>query len=87
VALDVYDDKSGYSKEKYEIMLSVSNNKPIAIGECQKFPTAKQLLEQPKWTFFMCWSELEFSNNTSQEIKDIHHAPNILTLNKMPGWK
>ena len=85
-ALDVYGDKSVYSKEKYEIMLSVSNNKPIAIGECQKFPTAQRLLEQPKWTFFMCWSELEFKNNTSQEIYDIHHSANVLTLDKMPGW-
>jgi mannan endo-1,4-beta-mannosidase len=86
-ALDVYDDKSGYSDEKYNIMLSVCNGKPIAIGECQKFPSPEKLLSQPKWTFFMCWSELEISNNTIQQIQAIHTATNVVTLDKMPGWK
>ena len=86
-ALDVYDDKSGYSLEKYDIMLSVCNGKPIAIGECQKLPSSKQLLAQPKWTFFMGWSELELSENTLKQIQAIHHSPNVITLDKMPGWK
>jgi mannan endo-1,4-beta-mannosidase len=85
-ALDVYDDKSGYTKEKYDIMLSVSNGKPIAIGECQKLPTAQQLTEQPKWTFFMVWSELEFEKNSIEQIKTMHTAPNVITLDQMPGW-
>lgn len=86
-ALDVYDDKSGYSKQKYDIMLSVANGKPIAIGECQKLPTAEQLTEQPGWTFFMGWSELEFKRNSNEQIQIIHNAPNVITLDEMPGWK
>jgi mannan endo-1,4-beta-mannosidase len=85
-ALDIYDDKSGYSEEKYKIMGSVSNGKPIAIGECQKLPTAEQLILQKKWIFFMGWSELEFSKNSIEQIKTLHNAPNIVTLDKMPGW-
>lgn len=85
-ALDVYD-KSGYTQAKYDVMQSVSNGKPIAIGECEKMPTAALLMAQPKWTFFMVWSELEFSGNTIDEIKAIHMAPNVITLDKMPGWK
>jgi mannan endo-1,4-beta-mannosidase len=86
-ALDVYDDKSGYSIEKYNVMLSVCGGKPIGVGECQKLPTSEQLLEQPKWTFFMGWSELEFRRNSSEQIKSLHNAPNVVTLDKMPGWK
>ncbi|MDP4209306.1 MAG: glycosyl hydrolase [Bacteroidota bacterium] len=85
-ALDVYDN-SGYTPEKYNVMLSVSNGKPIAVGECEKFPSAKQLLAQPKWTFFMCWSELEFKSNSVEDIKAIHNAANVITLDEMPGWK
>ncbi|MDB5110349.1 MAG: glycoside hydrolase [Mucilaginibacter sp.] len=85
-ALDVYD-RSGYTDQKYEIMQSVSKRKPIAIGECSKFPSADILLKQPKWTFFMVWSELEFSSNTIDQIKAVHTAPNVITLDKMPGWK
>jgi len=85
-ALDVYDG-SGYTNQKYEIMQSVSNGKPIAIGECAKFPDADILLKQPKWTFFMVWSELEFQDNTIDRIKAIHTAPNVITRDQMPGWK
>lgn len=86
-ALDVYDDKSGFTDEKYNIMQKASEGKPIAVGECQKFPRADVLKKQPKWTFFMCWSELEFSANSQEDIKAIHNADNVLTLDKMPGWK
>jgi len=63
------------------------SGKPIAIGEYQKLPTTLQLLEQPKWTFFMGGSELEFDMNSIEQIKDIHNASNVITLDKMPGWK
>lgn len=83
-ALDVYDDRTGYTKEKYEIMVKASRGKPIAIGECQKYPTAQTLLQQPRWTFFMGWSELVFSANTTEEIKAVIDAPNVLTRDEMP---
>lgn len=85
-ALDVYDDGSGYSMEKYNIMNSACGGKPIAIGECQKYPTAETLLNQPKWTFFMGWSELVFSANTTDQIKNVIGASNVVTLDQMPGW-
>ncbi len=85
-ALDVYD-KSGFSPEKYHIMTEASGGRPMAIGECDKLPTAGQLKDQPRWVFFMGWSELEFSANTPSEIRELHQAANIITLDKMPGWK
>lgn len=84
-ALDIYDG-SGYTMAKYNTMVNAAKGKPIAIGECQKLPTAAQLKAQPKWTFFMGWSELEFSNNTDTEIKNLHTASNVITLDEMPGW-
>ena len=86
-ALDVYDDKSGFSQQKYEVMVRVSGAKPIAIGECQKYPTAAQLVAQPRWTFFMGWSELVFSANSTDQIKQVITADNTVTLDEMPGWK
>jgi hypothetical protein len=85
-ALDVYD-KSGYTQEKYDVMVKAAGDRPIAIGECQRLPTADLLRAQPRWTFFMGWSELEFSHNTAAEIRALHTADNIVTLDKMPGWK
>ena len=85
-ALDIYDDGSGYSNAKYQAMVKISGGKPIAIGECQKLPTAAQLAAQPKWAFFMGWSELQFEKNTLEEIKSVHLTTNTITLDEMPGW-
>jgi mannan endo-1,4-beta-mannosidase len=87
LALDVYDDGSGYSQEKYDIIVKAAGGKPIAIGECQKYPTVAQLQAQPKWTFFMGWSELTFQHNTNAQISALANASNIVTLGQMPGWK
>lgn len=86
-ALDVYNDNTGYSQEKYDIMVAAAAGKPMAIGECQKYPTAQQLAQQPGWVFFMGWSELVFSSNSSAELNSIMHAGNTVTLDQMPGWK
>jgi mannan endo-1,4-beta-mannosidase len=85
-ALDFYDG-SGYSTEKYNTMVSVANGKPIAIGECEVLPTAAQLQAQPKWTFFMSWSELTFAGNSKAKLDSLYHASNVVTLDQMPGWK
>ncbi|MFD2866290.1 glycoside hydrolase family 26 protein [Mucilaginibacter antarcticus] len=84
-ALDIYD-KSGYADEKYNIMLKAVKGKPMAIGECSKLPDEEVLMRQPKWAFFMSWSELAFQDNSVEQIKALHAAPNVLNLDKMPGW-
>ncbi|HEX5170581.1 MAG TPA: glycosyl hydrolase [Cyclobacteriaceae bacterium] len=86
-AMDIYDDKTGYTKEKYKTMIKACGGKPIAIGECQKLPTAAELKDQSRWTFFMSWSELTYEKNTSSQIRDLYTSDNILTLDEMPGWK
>jgi mannan endo-1,4-beta-mannosidase len=82
-ALDVYDDSSGFSQEKYDIMVKASKGKPIAIGECQVLPTAEILAQQPRWTFFMSWSELTYEKNSVDAIKALYSAPAILTLDEI----
>lgn len=85
-ALDVYDDGTGYTNGKYELMKKVSPTRPIAIGECQKLPTVDVLSKQPAWSFFMGWSELIEENNDATSIKSLFTAANVLTLDEMPGW-
>lgn len=85
-ALDVYDDRSGYSQEKYDIMVKAAEGKPMAIGECQKYPSVQTLLSQPKWVFFMGWSELVFKANKTNNLKELMTAANVLTQDEMPGW-
>jgi len=86
-ALDIYDDKTGFSREKYDIMVKAAKGKPIAIGECQKMPTAEKLKIQSKWTFFMGWSELVYKYNTNDEIIKLMNAPNVLSLDELKSFK
>ncbi|WP_288424140.1 glycosyl hydrolase [uncultured Spirosoma sp.] len=80
-ALDLYDSGTGYSDYKYNAMLKVAGNKPIAIGECQVLPTPAQLATQPRWTFFMGWAELVFSFNTPTVIKELYNSKEVENLN------
>jgi mannan endo-1,4-beta-mannosidase len=86
VALDVYDG-SGFTQAKYIAMENIAGDKPIAIGECDKLPRPAELSAQPKWTFFMGWSELVFDKNTPAELNALHNASNVLTLDEMTGWQ
>ncbi len=88
LAMDMYSsDGTGYTLSKYNACLKVAGGKPIAIGECQLLPTSAELLGQPKWTFFMSWAELTVKNNTLPQIKELYKAPNVVTLDELPGWQ
>ncbi|MCA0444607.1 MAG: glycoside hydrolase family 26 protein [Bacteroidetes bacterium] len=87
LALDMYSsDGTGYTTAKYNSMLAFAGGKPIAIGECEKLPTSAELKAQPKWTFFMSWSELTVKANTTVQIRSLYSASNVVTLDEMPGW-
>ena len=85
-ALDFYNG-DGFTKAKYDAMLAVAGSKPIAIGECDRLPTATELRNQPRWVFFMGWSELVYEKNSATEIKNVYTAGNVVTREQLPGWK
>src|SRR6516164_5787471 len=85
LALDIYGG-DGYTMQKYQTLLQLAGDKPIAIGECQRLPTADELAAQPRWTFFMAWAELVFSGNSVQQIQALYNAGNVITRDRLPGW-
>jgi mannan endo-1,4-beta-mannosidase len=85
LAMDMYGD--GYTTQKYETLLRLAGDKPIAIGECEKLPTPAELAAQPRWTFFMAWAELVYQGNTEQRIRELYLDPRVITLDEMPGWR
>src|SRR5690606_21229380 len=87
LTLDMYwSDGQGYTTAKYNAMANKAGNKPMGIGECQDLPAVNLLASQPKWSFFMGWSELVFQNNSNQKIQEIYWSDRVITLNEMPGW-
>jgi Glycosyl hydrolase family 26 len=85
LAMDMYGG-DGYTTQKYQTILQLAGDKPIAMGECEILPTADELAAQPRWTFFMVWAELIKSGNPVQQIQDLYNAANVITLDRMPGW-
>ena len=81
-ALDVYD--GGYDTSKYTTMQGVAGAKPIAIGECETPPTSAELAQQPDWAFFMLWPD--FIAQNAAVLPALYAAPNVVTLDRMPGW-
>ena len=87
LALDVYDDASGYTDKKYQEILKLAGTKPIAIGECQKLPSLETLVNQPRWTFVMPWAELVYEHNPNALINELYNNKRCITLDQMKGWK
>ena len=83
-ALDV--NGAGFTSEKYQAMLAVAGDKPIAVGHCTRLPTPAELAAQPRWLFFMAWAELVYQENNEAEITATYGASSVLTLNELPGW-
>lgn len=82
-SVDVYNS-DGFTTQKYETAIIIAEDKPIAIGECEKLPTSIQLASQQRWVFVMSWAELTFSSNTNASIRSLYSASNIITRDKLP---
>src|SRR5262249_19730873 len=82
-ALDVYD--GGYTGDKYAGMRGAAGGAPIAIGECATPPTADELAAQPAWVFFMLWPD--FVDQNKGALPALYGAGNVVTRDKMPGWR
>lgn len=85
MALDVYG--KGFTDSLYREMLRLAGDKPFGLGEVAKMPTAAILGRQSRYCFVMGWSDLVFDRNTERGLARLLAAPNILTLENMPGWE
>ena len=52
---------------------------------------ADELVAQPRWTCFIAWADLVFSDrgrvtNSVQQIEDLYNAANVITRDQLPGW-
>src|SRR5271170_4731637 len=76
LTIDVYGE---FKLEYHTDMLALAAGKPIALGEVGAAPTPDILAAQPRWTYFMIWSNIVDSSNTPESLKAIYGAPTSLT--------
>lgn len=82
VSLDAWY-KSYPSASDYQQILAIAGSKPIAIAEMGKMPTESFLASQPRWSYFMIWSEQLQGNNTNAEIQATYFDSRVLYQGKL----
>jgi mannan endo-1,4-beta-mannosidase len=80
VTIDIYGE---FLQTYYDTMLSIAGDKPVALGEVGTMPTLDVLAKQPRWAYFMVWSDMEAANSLDQ-LQAVYHAPNMLNRGDAP---
>ncbi len=83
-SLDIYGE---YDAWKYDAIRGAAGATPFGIGECARVPTPGLLAQQPGWAFFMLWPDFLEDNANAGLLNPIYGAPNVVTLDRMPGWR
>lgn len=81
LATDVYH--FDYEQNEYEQLLTLANGKPIALGEVGQLPKTNILDAQPKWSWFMVWSNWLETANTEERVKNVYNYKNTLTRDEV----
>ncbi len=76
VTMDIYGE---FKQEYYTGILALAGDKPIALAEVGRLPSPEILEKQPRWTYFMCWSEWIQKGNPLDLVNAVYHAPQVLT--------
>jgi mannan endo-1,4-beta-mannosidase len=76
LALDVYG--SDFKQEYYEDLISLSNGKPLILGEVGPPPTVGVLEKQPKWASWVIWSGMV--RGIVPDLKEMMKSPRLLSV-------
>ncbi len=76
LATDAY---SGYPQSHHDELAALAQGKPIALGEVGTAPTPAILKQQPKWTWFMIWTDFFDNNNKREDLLELFKDPHTLS--------
>lgn len=76
LAVDIYGE---FKTSHYDDLLALAAGKPIALGEVGAVPSPAVLKEQPKWAWFMTWSEIVEVGNPVEALQATYNAPTTLS--------
>ena len=78
---DVYH--SDYEQKDYNELLDVAKGKLIALSEVGELPSVAVLQAQPKWSWFLVWTNFIVDYNTKKWVNEIYNLPQVLTHDKV----
>src|ERR1700751_3042008 len=59
-------------------MLALAGSKPIALAEVGALPNLEIFKAQPRWTYFMIWSDFIDFATPLEQLRAVFSAPNML---------
>jgi cellobiose epimerase len=75
LATDVYHHD--YQQSHHDELVALAHGKPVALGEIGEVPSPEILARQPRWTWFMIWSDFVDTHNTPQQIGALYEYPAV----------
>jgi mannan endo-1,4-beta-mannosidase len=74
---DVYH--SDYEQKDYNELLKLARGKIIALTEVGELPKSEILKAQPKWAWFLVWTDFLWNNNSQTSVKEIYAMPETIS--------
>lgn len=74
---DVYH--MDYEQKDYNELLGLAKGKLIALTECGELPNELILNAEPKWSWFLVWSDWIYSHNTKEQVRAVYNREQTLT--------
>lgn len=72
------DNYGEFKQQYYDDMLALAKGKPVALGEVGTIPDVEVFKAQPRWTYFMTWSEWIEEANALEKVKQVYAMPTML---------
>lgn len=84
LSLDVYG--RDFNQIYYDNLITLSDGKPIILGEVGNPPTLEILDRQPKWTLYVIWAGM-VRNTLKKQHQALADDPRILSLDDPAYWE
>jgi mannan endo-1,4-beta-mannosidase len=75
LATDIY--RNDYQPSHYDDLMTLADGKPIALGEVGVMPTPELLDAQPRWAWFMVWTNFLTRENTPEAVRALYASPRV----------
>jgi mannan endo-1,4-beta-mannosidase len=68
-----------YEQRDYDELLELAEGKIIALTETGELPNLQVLEAQPKWAWFLVWSNFIWTDNKPERVKQIYQRPETIS--------
>jgi len=72
-----------YEQKDYDELLGLAKGKLVALTECGELPTSAILEAQPKWSWFLVWTNFIYTSNSKQRVNEVYDRPQTLTYDEI----